>query len=365
MEAEYYEPVSREVYENFVQTYTADRLKAMNAQSRQTEDFVHLGAGLLVQKLKKSTDRFSNFVPPKKAVEFKQDAYAARADLGLEGRMAETGYELTRVQKHSPAFAEWMRPGDVVLAIDGVRTAGLSLGTVEDLLKPEVGRSVRLEVRFAATGNISEVVLTAGDYFTETVRVPDSGVPGTLILGIDQFNQKTGADAAEAINAFGARNIRHLIIDLRENKGGPPLATREILGMFTDPNDPLFIIARRGRQPVLLSSGPSDARYEGPVSVLVSGRTASAAETLAGVLRSKLGARVIGQKTFGACYLKSMYDHEDGSTMLLVTSKTFYHDRAPIPEDGITPDLTIPETSDALAEALRAAGAGSGSGPAR
>lgn len=354
MDTEYYEPVSREVYETFLQTYTVDRLKAMNEKSRQTEDFVHLGAGLLVQKLKKSTDRFSNFVPPKKAVEFKQEAYAARADLGLEGRMVELGYELTRVQKHSPAFAEWMRPGDIVLAVDGVRVAGLSPETVQGLLKPEVGASVRLEVRFAATGNITDVILTAGDYFTETVLLPDSGVPGVLIMKIDHFNQKTGLDAAEAINAFGSQNIRHLIIDLRENKGGPPLATREVLGMFTGPGDPLFIIARRGRQPVLLSSGNSDAHYKGPVSVLVSNRTASAAETLAGVLRAKLGARVIGQKTFGACYLKSMYDYQDGSTMLLVTSKTYYHDRSPVPEDGITPDILIPGDSDALVEALRA-----------
>ncbi len=355
MDAEYYEPVSREIYEDFLRGYTAERLLAMNEKSRQTEDFVHLGAGLLVQKLKKPTDRFSNFVPPKKAVEFKQEAYAARADLGLEGRVHELGFELTRVQKHSPAFAEWMRAGDLILAVDGLKVAGLTLEKIQELLKPEVGKSVRVEVRFAATGITADVTLTAGDYFAETVLTPESGVPGVLILRIDHFNQKTGADAAEAINLFGAHNIRLLIIDLRENKGGPPLATREVLSMFTEPNDPLFIIARRGRQPSLLASGFSDAHYKGPVSVLVSGRTASAAETLAGVLREKLGSRIYGQKTFGACYLKSMYDYDDGSTMLLVTSKTFYHNRKLVPEEGVQPDVPVADGADALAEALRPA----------
>lgn len=354
MNTEYYEPVSRETYEDYLRTYTADQLKRMNDQKHQTDDFVHLGAGLLVQKLKKPSDRFSNFVPPKKAVEFKQDAYAARADLGLEGRMTERGYELTRVQKHSQAFAEWMRAGDTVLSVDGKKLAGLDLAAAENLLKPEVGASVRLGVFFAATGRAGEVVLTAGDYFIETVGVPDSGLPGVLILKIDHFNQKTGADAADAINAYGSQNIRQIVIDLRENKGGPPLATREVLGMFTRPNDPLFIIARRSRQPVLLSSELSDAHYQGPIIVLTSNRTASAAETLAGVLREKLGARIVGQKTFGACYLKSMFDYEDGSTMLLVTSKTYFHNRKPVPEDGITPDIAVSEGSDTLAAVLKA-----------
>lgn len=352
METEYYEPVSRAVYEDYVKTYTADRLKAINGQKKQTEDFIHLGAGLLVQKLKKPTDRFSTFVPPKKAVEFKQDAYAARADLGLEGRMAERGFELTRVQKHSQAFAEWLRPGDIVLAVDDRRLPGLDLETVQGLLRPEVGTSVRLNVFFSATGNTGDVVLTAGDYFAETVETPASGVEGVLILRIDHFNQKTGSDAAEAVNAYGVRNIRRIVIDLRENKGGPPLATREVLGMFTRPNDPLFIIARRGRQPVLLSSAMSETHYEGPITVLTSERTASAAETLAGVLREKLGARIVGQKTFGACYLKSMYDYTDGSTMLLVTSKTYFHNRRAVPEEGITPDVIVAAGQDSLAVAL-------------
>ncbi len=353
MDKEYYEPVSREIYEDYLRTYTVQQLKRLNDQKHQTEDFVHLGAGLLVQKLKKPTDRFSNFVPPKKAVEFKQDAYAARTDLGLEGRATDRGYELTRVQKHSQAFAELLRSGDTVLAVDGKPLAGLDLETVQGLLKPEVGASVRLSVFFAATGRKGDVVLTAADYFTETVLTPDSGIPGIFILRIDHFNQKTGLDAAEAINAYGSQNIRQIIIDLRENKGGPPLATREILGMFTRPGDPLFIIARRNRQPALLSSEMSDAHYQGPVVILTSGKTASAAETLAGVLREKLGARIVGQKTFGACYLKSMFDYEDGSTMLLVTSKTFFHNRKPVPEEGIQPDIVIPEGADTLAAVLK------------
>ena len=101
MDDHYYLPVSPALYEKFLLDYPAARLMALNEKSRKTPDVVHLGAGLLVNTLKNSADKYTNFVPPEKEKEFKENAYAVTEDLGIEGTKNAAGFLITIVRKHS------------------------------------------------------------------------------------------------------------------------------------------------------------------------------------------------------------------------------------------------------------------------
>ena len=176
----------------------------------------------------------------------------------------------------------------------------------------------------------------------------ESPIDAVVIIRIPQFNQKTSQDVGDILNNYGTQNIKHLILDLRNNKGGPPLAAREIMGYFLPPEDILFFIARKNRQPFLLATSLNEEFYDGPISVLVTKNTASAAETMSAVLQRKERATIIGQETANAHYLKSVYDYEDGSTLMLMTSKTFYHDRHVFPNSGIMPDIKLSQGIDII-----------------
>lgn len=358
MDDQYYLPVSRRSFEDFVREYPAERIRALNERSRKTEDFVHLGAGLLVNKLKHPTDRFTNFVPPKLTKDFKQKAYAAAEDLGLEGRLvAGKGFEITRVQKHCQARAEGLRPGDLVLSIGGQDVSRLTEEEIARLLKPEAGSKVLLKGLLVASQQAFEIELTAVSYFRETVKVVPTDEPGALVLKIDHFNQKTGPDFADELRLRETARPDHLIIDLRDNEGGPPLAAREILGYFLPVNDPLFAIARKKQKPVLLTAPTQPLRYSGRVSVLINARTGSAAEVLSGILQAKGLARLVGVQTAGGAYLKGVHDFEDGSMIFMVTSLTFLYNRQVFPADGLKPDVVLTPDVDALKIALSDASA--------
>ncbi|MCG3175487.1 MAG: putative CtpA-like serine protease [Candidatus Omnitrophica bacterium] len=352
MDEQYYLPVSRKAFEDFVREYPADKVRTLNERSRKTEDFVHLGAGLLVNRLKHPTDRFTNFVPPKLTKDFKQKAYAAAEDLGLEVRKASGGYEITRVQKHCQARALGLAVGDLLKLIGQTPVEALTQEEVERLLRPEAGSRVRLSGLKAGGKDAFDIELTAESYFRETVRVIPTERDSTLVLKIDHFNQKTGVDFADEIALRGPAAVERLIIDLRDNEGGPPLAAREVLGYFLPPNDPLFAIARKRQRPVLLTAPPQPLRYGGQTLVLVNERTGSAAEVLSGILQAKGIARLIGSKTAGGAYLKGVHDFEDGSMVFMVTSLTFLYDRRVFPADGIVPDSPLPPGVDALRTAL-------------
>lgn len=353
MDEQYYLPVSRSAFEDFVRDYPAERVRALNERSRKTDDFVHLGAGLLVDKLKHPTDRFTGFVPPKLTKTFKQKAYAAAEDLGLEGRLvAGKGFEITRVQKHCQAHAQGMRTGDVVLSIAGQDVLTLTEEQIGRLLKPVVGSKVRLTGISSAGRQTFDIELTAESYFRQTVQVIPTDRPGALVLKIDHFNQMTGPDFADELRLAVERRTVHLVIDLRDNEGGPPLAAREILGYFLPTNDPLFAVARKRKQPVLLTAPTQPLRFSGRVSVLINSRTGSAAEVLSGVLQAKGLALLVGTQTAGGAYLKSVYDFEDGSMIFMVTSLTFLFNRQVFPADGLRPDVALPAGVDALQTAL-------------
>lgn len=352
MDDNYYAPVSRETYEEFLSEYPARRLEAINAKTHQAADFMHLGAGLLVNKLKAKTDRFTNFVPSEKSKKFKEQAYAVTADLGLEVRKTAEGFEITRVEKHCEAFEKGVRRGDVILEIDGAPVSGMSEETVRTKLNPAVGTITRFRVRFKKDGKTAEISLESKSYFQETVSVEPVDAPGVLVLKISHFNQVTSGDAGDAIAAYPADKIRHLVIDLRQNGGGPPLAAREMLGFFLPPNDPLFAVARKKKKPVMLAAPAQPISYRGPMTVLVDEKTGSAAETLSGLLQAKGVATLVGHRTAGATYLKSIFDFDDGSLLFMITSLTFFYDRRVFPADGLTPDVTVEDGGDILRSAL-------------
>jgi len=352
MDENYYMPVSKTVYDGFLQEFTAERLWKLNRKTHKVDDFVQLGAGLLVNKLKDPKDRFTSLVPSEKTKAFKSNAYAVTEDLGIEGKKTADGFVISRVEKHCEAFGKNVRAGDILQSIDGQSVASIAEDDIRKKLAPAVGTKVRLQIFFQAAKQASEITLESQSYFKETVSTVPSGKPGVLVIKISHFNQKSSEDFADEVGAFGADKIDHLILDLRDNGGGPPLAAREILGFFLPPNDPLFAIARRKHRPVLLTAPPQTVAYHGPVTVLVNAKTGSAAELFSGLIQAKKIGTLVGQQTAGATYLKSLFDLGDGSTIFMITSLTFFYDRRVYPPDGLTPDTVLPDTEDTLRFAL-------------
>ncbi len=352
MDEHYYLPVSNTIYEEFLANYPAARLKQFNQKSKQANNFMHLGAGLLVNKLKSPTDKFTNFLPSEKTKEFKATAYAVTEDLGLEGVKVATGFSIIKVQRYCQAYDEGVRSGDILTHINGSAVTQMDETAILKALSPPLGTIVRLVFITQTTSKVLEIQLESKSYFRETVTAIDSGLPGVLILKISHFNRKTSDNFSEQLSTYGVPQIKRLILDLRDNGGGPPLAAREILGFFLPQDDLLFAIARKKQRPVMLTAPAQPVSYKGLITILVNHETGSAAEMFSGILQTKKIAQLIGQKTAGATYLKSIYDFDDGSMVFMITSLTYFYDRRVFPSDGLTPDIILTEDQDNLKFAL-------------
>ncbi|MCK5601370.1 hypothetical protein KAR91_05870, partial [Candidatus Pacearchaeota archaeon] len=137
--------------------------------------------------------------------------------------------------------------------------------------------------------------------------------------------------------------IRGLILDLRGNPGGPPLATREISAFFLKGGDDFAFFQKKGHPKALLDVPkiPGELHYDGPMVILINEKSGSASELFSGILQRKGRAVLMGQNSAGQVFLKSMFHFSDDSMALLITGRGHHPDGAVFSFNGLTPDRII------------------------
>ena len=162
-----------------------------------------------------------------------------------------------------------------------------------------------------------------------------------LVARVDEVDQDT-ADGVERALHLGRRPPEAVVLDLRSCTGGYLSTSVAIAGLFLT-GGPVVRVHKRGApDEVMNDPGPSRA-YAGPVLVLVNEETASGCEIVAGALRARGRALVVGTaRTFGKGTLQDIYDGELPTGALYVTTGLFFLPDGTSPQGaGIQVDLVI------------------------
>jgi len=347
MDAEYYEPVSAETYQKFVSEFDKGVLSRLKDKQNTVKEIKYLGAGLLTQKLKDPNDSFSGFLPPKEAEEFKSSALGYELGIGVTGKMTKEGYLLQKVELRSDSYQKGIRPGDILLRINGTDVRTLDEEALKKALYPALGTVLDLDVIVPMAKKVQKFQVKVIEFFKETLSSVPTGIPGLYYIKINQFNEKTGEDFPKVVNYFIKQGMQKLIIDLRQNGGGPPLAARDIAGIFFKPNTELFYFQRKNRPKIGLSTLPEPVYFHGQIAILIDRGTGSASELFAGTLRKYNRCILIGtENSAGKTFLKSMYSFEDKSMLYLITSLAHLYDGEIYDPAGLKPDYIAPENAD-------------------
>jgi carboxyl-terminal processing protease len=237
----------------------------------------------------------------------------------------------------SPAREAGLQAADTIVSIDGVKVPEIdeeySIGEAIKGIRGKPGDVVTVEVVSADSDRTRRIEITRREIKLASVsgterdqndvwhyRLKDHSDIG--YLRIRGFTEQTAAEFRRVVTRMHSEGIKGLVIDLRNCGGGLMTATIEVADMFLTEG---VILDVRGRNSEMktFSAGEDEILNGLPVAILVNRNTASAAEILAGALRDRERAIVIGERTFGKGTVQSLFQLNSGGAIKLTTAR-FY-----------------------------------------
>ncbi|MEW6209083.1 MAG: S41 family peptidase [Acidobacteriota bacterium] len=250
----------------------------------------------------------------------------------------------------SPAARARLRPGDIIEAIDGLPTAGLSLAEAAAKLRGEAGTGVNLRVRrgrkifdLPLRREIIPAITPVRSFMKvlSPVRALEDISQRKKIgyIALRQFTAEASSQMREAVKNLLQKGADGFLLDLRNNPGGLVDACQQIAGVFLDKKLIAYISSKGARQEL---AATGERMTDKLLVAIINEGSASAAEVLAAALQSNKRASLVGARTFGKGLLHFPRPLADGSAMLVTAGKLLTPDGRDILSEGILPDVPEP-----------------------
>ena len=244
----------------------------------------------------------------------------------------------------TPAEAAGVRPGDVILEVDGESIRGLSLLEVVRLIRGDKGTKVTLLLRHLSSAQPVLIEIERDIINLESVTLlMQVGRIGHLRLS--GFTGTTNDDLVKALERFERSQGVGLILDLRNNPGGLVSAVVDVTSQFIKDGLVLYQVDAKGnrRNWGVKSGGKA---LDIPMVVLVNEFSASASEVFTGAIIDNGRATVVGTTTFGKGSVTNLWPLDDGSGVNFTTARWFTPNGLLIEGEGITPDVLLEPAGD-------------------
>lgn len=264
---------------------------------------------------------------------------------------------------NSPAQKAGLRPGDIIMEVDGEDVSHATLTEVVDRVLGPAGTKVTLTIRDPETNKEREVTITRAKIVVKNVTWQMLPGTGLAHIRIAAFSQNVSRDLIEAIGQARKQGAKGIVLDLRNNPGGLLHEAVDVVSQFLKDGDVLQTRDADGKiESIAVQRGGTATDI--PMVVLINGGSASAAEITAGAMQDYGRAKLVGETTFGTGTVLNQFQMADGSAILLATELWLTPKGREIWHQGIEPDISvelptdvtisIPETErDLTAEALK------------
>lgn len=268
-------------------------------------------------------DPHSNFYDPKAYAQMREDQHGRYYGVGMTiqpqpDSAAKNGTKIVVLYpfEGTPSYKAGIRPGDVILAVDGKSTDGMDSAAVASLLKGPRNTHVLVTMKREGAPKPLEFDLVRDEVSRPSVDLSFLVKPGVGYMHVTNFMETTSREVGDALERFG--NINGLIIDLRGNPGGLLNEAVNMSDKFLQKGQ--IVVSQRGRafpDQVYRAAHGSDTKY--PIIVLVNRNTASAAEIVSGALQDHDRALIVGETTFGKGLVQTVFQTSDNTGLALTT----------------------------------------------
>ena len=312
---------------------TKDAVPASMPPGKLVEDALH--------KMLKHLDPHSSYL---NAEEFRNSFANTKGEfggLGIQITMEKDYVKVISPIEGTPAKRAGMLPGDLITHVGDIDLKALNLREAVNLMRGKPGEAVDIIVRREGVEDFPLNIVRA-IIEVKSVRHRIEGDIG--YIRITRFNEKTKKGINIAIsdirNQVG-KNLRGVVIDLRNNPGGLLNQSVIVADAFLEHGKIVSIKGRDGRDERAYYADPGDALRGVPVIVLVNRGSASASEIVASALQYHHRAIIMGRKTFGKGSVQTIMPMPLDGALRLTTALYYSPANQTLQALGVTPDINI------------------------
>ena len=272
-------------------------------------------------------DPHSNFYDPKAFAQMREDQHGKYYGVGMSIAQQPDKNGVVHVVvlapfEGTPAFKAGIKPGDVIVSIDGKSADGLDSTAVAGMLKGPKGTHVGVTMAREGKDAPLSFDLVRDEIPRSSVDIAFLIKPGIGYIHVTNFMETTSREVGDALDKFQAAsgNLHGLIIDLRGNPGGLLNEAVNMSDKFLQKGQ--IVVSQRGRaypDQVYRATHGEEGKDKYPVVVLVNRNTASAAEIVSGALQDHDRALIVGETTFGKGLVQTVFQISENTGLALTT----------------------------------------------
>ncbi|HNP95075.1 MAG TPA: S41 family peptidase [Cyclobacteriaceae bacterium] len=277
-----------------------------------------------IDAMLESLDPYTNFIAEDEVETYRTLNTGQYGGIGAVTRVIGNRTVVTMVYEGYPAEKNGLKIGDEVIKMDGIELSKLTIEEANQLMRGQLGTSVKLEVKRAGVNNPIEL-----EFKREKVKisnVPYSGMVSKNIgyVQLADFTPDAGKEVKNAVVNLKSQGATGIILDLRDNPGGLLFEAVNICNIFLPKGKK--IVTTKGKTEdsnVAYETLNNPVDLEIPVAVLINRGSASASEIVAGTLQDYDRAVVIGEKSFGKGLVQLSRPLSYNSQVKITTAKYY------------------------------------------
>ena len=249
----------------------------------------------------------------------------------------------------TPAFRADIKAQDYIIRIDGKSTYGLRIDEIVKKIRGKPNTPVKLTIY--RKGEKEPIEKTIIRRIIKIKPIKANRFNDVAYIKITNFSEKTFDNLQSEIlklkKTIGDKNLKGLVLDLRNNPGGLLDQAIQVSALFLDKGK--SVVSIKGKSG-LIKEFQTDSNQELipnlPIVVLINEGSASASEIVAGALQDHSRAVIMGAKSFGKGSVQTIIPLDNNQGAIKMTTALYYTPLGrSIQAMGIVPDIELTQAS--------------------
>ena len=312
----------------------------------------------VLKALANSLDSHTSFYEASEAYDIRVRLQKEFKGIGLVLKDANEGVVVTHMLEGGPAAkSKIIEIGDALIEIDGQSVVERPFEKIMEMLHGEKNAKVKLVFKRKGKGGDSdriysveltrETIILSNDRVDVSSESFSNGIIG--IIKLYAFYQGNGVSSEEdvrnAIEKLQEKGVlKGLILDLRDNGGGFLSQAVKVAGLFI--TDGVIVISKYSNgEERIYRDVDGKTIFDGPLIVLTSKATASAAEIVAQALQDYGVALIVGDEhTYGkgTIQTQTVTDNQSSSYFKVTVGKYYTVSGRTPQKEGVKADIVAP-----------------------